>query len=163
MRHLLWGLVVTGVLSATAACTPAVVTTYPGPQRPKDEVALLKGYYRFYLFGDEHIEIVAVDGKGAADGMTGWPSVSLLPGHHLIRVRYASGVGLDNLYFKAELEADFATGGRYELYANALKDRTEHRKVLFWDTPVRGAEICIRQAGHEAPLVCRRAALGTWP
>lgn len=100
-----------------AAC--GTLQSYPGPERPDAELAVLEGYNRYYFVYWEQADISAVDGKRPSGVSGAVGSVRLLPGRHWIEIVKQSYFGGGGGYTVCAFESDFQAGHRYKLKAHS--------------------------------------------
>jgi hypothetical protein len=105
------------LLTLLAACS--TLETYPEqPERSDAEIAVLKGYNRFYFIYWEQADVSSVDGKRA-----GFPwsvsSVKLLPGRHWIEITQQRYFGGGGGYAVCAFESDFEAQHLYQLKAHS--------------------------------------------
>jgi len=65
----------------------SVTQGYPGPRRPRDEVARISRTLHFWLFAAKIIELRTIDGEWVKGG-----EIEVLPGIHTVAVSYFSDV-----------------------------------------------------------------------
>jgi hypothetical protein len=133
------------VLAALAiACTGGPKQTYPGPPRPREDVAILRE--------SPEAGIWAIDGVRTFGG-----SWEILSGRHavLLEVRFYPTVSnlkwMIRTYCKVELEA--AAGKTYESFArtHSEDEPTESLKLVFGITELGGRDTTARSCAPTRP------------
>lgn len=116
-------------IGATCSLLPAVLAgcgtlhTWVGPERPDTEVAVLKGYDRYYLVYWDEAHVSSVDGL-RPEGYAPWTSTArLLPGRHWVEVTRHSTVGG---YSVCVFDAEFEAGRHYTLQAHGMRTDTPY-------------------------------------
>jgi hypothetical protein len=107
------------LLAMLSAC--GTLKTYPGPERPDAELAVLHGYHRIYLVYMEQVDISAVDGKRVDSFPWSVSSVPLLPGQQWIEITKQIYFGGSGGYTVCAFESNFEAQHRYQLKAHSSK------------------------------------------
>ena len=100
----------------TSGCVGPTVRTHSGDKLQKSEVAVIKGWYGFYLLGDTKMYIERID-----DSSPEATKVEVLPGWHELVIRYyVAGQGLiwgGGYYFSGFVQGafNFEAGHEYEI------------------------------------------------
>lgn len=120
------------------------VSTFDGPEPPDGELAILEGYWRYYVFAIRIVEIRSVDGTGIGAATT----VKLPPGRHRIGLRVGTILGEAGLTSDCTFEAHFEKGHRYRI--RSFDDATGEADI--------GLEVQTLRAGvaTSGPIPCRR-------
>lgn len=104
------------MIAGVAAC--GTLKTYEEPERPDAEVAILEGYFRYYVLLWTQATISRIDDKGVSTF-----SVKLLPGHHRIEFeRWSALIGFGGGWGGTRtcaFESDFQAGHLYKLKAHS--------------------------------------------
>lgn len=109
------------MLAFLAAC--GTLETYPGPERPDSEIAVLEGYWRYLFLYTEEAGISAVDGKRASNLLGYVGSVRLLPGRHWIEFRLERNYGP---VARCSYEFEFEAQSYYRITALVAKGLLAH-------------------------------------
>ena len=109
-------------------CVGPKVRTYSEDKLQKSEVAFIKGWYYFAVFGYDCIDIYSIDGSSlkATD-------VEVLPGWHELEIRWYSfsfvaPLGLPARY--AEVKLNFEAGHEYKIMARFKGILQEGVKII---------------------------------
>jgi hypothetical protein len=108
------------VLAAAAAVALngcGTATTFDEPEPPEAEIAVLEGYFHYYLVAFRSVTITSVDGKAPrATGSSGdITRVALAPGRHSIALRLGESFGDVGSVQQCAFEAHFDIGHRYRI------------------------------------------------
>jgi len=99
----------------TSGCVGPAVRTYSGDKLQKSEVAVIKGWNYFAVFGYDCIDIYRIDGSSLKAR-----NVEVLPGWHELEIRwynfnFVEPLGLPPRY--AEVKLNFEAGHEYKIMA----------------------------------------------
>lgn len=89
-------------------------TTYDGPELPEEEVAVLEGYWRYYLLAMRIVQITKVDGKPAL-ATSPVTRVMLSAGRHSVELQVGTILGEAGLTTRCSFAAQFERGHRYRI------------------------------------------------
>lgn len=138
------------ILLSLMACATPYTKVYDGPELDKTEIAILSGWVKGKGLYDEPlgwVSIVKVDGNELGGMWEGRPTeVHLLPGKHVIDVRYESpmqgGILLIPLiemfrpHFEKTLELEVEQGHEYSVrfykFTNGSVWMTKWKDVVYW-------------------------------
>ena len=109
------------MLAFLAAC--GTLETYPGPERPDSEIAILEGYWHYLFIYTEQIGISAVDGRRASNFSRYVDSVRLLPGRHWIELIVARNYGS---VARCSYEYEFDAQSHYRMKTLSVKGLLAH-------------------------------------
>ena len=122
--------------------------TYSDPERNPDDVAVLQGYYRYYVAYAEHVEIRSVDGKKPEGILQTASTAKLAPGKHCIEFDYCHLSCSEVCAFEDQFEA----GQHYQLRAHSLADQESDASTRF----ARLMSIGMDVSGRASPASTRR-------
>lgn len=101
------------ILLALQGC--AAYQGYPGPERPESEIAILEGYWHYYVVSARIAKFDKIDGMPIQATSGDVTRLTLAPGRHSIEVRFGSTIGQVGVSVSCTLEADFEKGHRYRI------------------------------------------------
>jgi hypothetical protein len=126
----------------------ATYKDYPGPRKADTEIAILEGYWHYYVVGVRIVKFDTIDGRPIQATGGDVTRVMLSPGRHSIGLRLASAFGEIGMSSSCIFEAEFEKGHQY--------------RIVSFEAGTRGAEISLEMKRSIAesvstfPIVCRR-------
>ena len=101
-----------------SAC--GTVQTYPGSPLPRENVAIIKTEYTFYLVGGADTRIISVDDQDVNHNIGA--SMEVLPGRHKLEVQLWFAVGITEAPAATQVfMLDAKAGKSYRIVSNYLK------------------------------------------
>ena len=139
------------MIASVAGC--GTLKTYEEPERPDAEVAILEGYFRYYLLFLSQATISRIDDKAVSTS-----SIKFLPGHHRIEFeRFGALVGIGGGLGGTRtcaFESDFQAGHLYKLKPHSDKIGSTTIEVSAPGLASRAADIaieCTQGTGSPSP------------
>ena len=126
----------------------ATYKSYPGPEEADSEIAILEGYWHYYVVAVRIVKFDFIDGKPIQASSGDITRLTLSPGRHSIGVRLASGFGEVGVSSSCVFEAEFAKGHQY--------------RIVSFDLGAREGEISLEMKTSigdsvtTSPISCRR-------
>ena len=126
----------------------ATYKSYPGPEKADSEIAILEGYWHYYVVAVRIVRFDSIDGKPTQATSGDVTRVMVSPGRHSIGVRVGSGLGEVGTSSSCTFEAQF--------------ERGHHYRIVSFDLGAREAEISLEMKttfGHSVTtrsIFCRR-------
>ena len=90
-------------------------TTFDGPEPPAEEVAVLEGYWHYYVVAVRIVQIHSVDGKPVRAAGGEVTRVTLPPGRHRVELGVLTAFGEAGATARCTFEAQFERGHHYRI------------------------------------------------